>query len=154
MPNVMFMQKAPRLMRTLMHNFGMTDYQAAGVLGNLGTESMGFQRLHEIGQPEGKGGYGWFQWTGPRRKSFLDWCVKNKLKWTSDEANEGFLLYELTHDYFHVVAHLKDTKSLKEATELFEREYEGAGVPNIKSRLQWAQMAMNALDADEHKVFA
>jgi len=154
MPNVLFMQKAPRLMRTLMHNFGMTDFQAAGILGNLGTESMGFQRLHEIGQAENKGGYGFAQWTGPRRKLFFDWCVKNKLKWTSDEANEGYLLYELCHDYRHVITHLKETKTLNEATVVFEKEFEGAGVVNMKSRLQWAQMAMNALDADEHKVFA
>lgn len=139
-------------MRTLMHNFGLTDFQAAGVLGNLGTESMGFQRLHEIGQAANRGGYGWAQWTGPRRKAFFNWCAKNKLKWTSDEANEGFLLHELSHDYKRVIEHLKETKTLNEATTVFEREFEGAGVPNLKNRFQWALMAMNALDADEHRV--
>ena len=152
MPNNLFMQKAPRLMRTLMHNFGLTDFQAAGVLGNLGTECMGFQRLHEIGQPDGKGGYGWFQWTGPRRKSFFAWCQKHKLKWTSDEANEGYLLYELTTSYKSVIEHLKKTKTLNDATLVFEKEYEGAGVPNLKDRLRWAQYAMNAIDADEHRL--
>mgnify|MGYP003347778013 FL=1 len=43
-------------------------------------------------------------------------------------------------------------RSLNDATLVFEKEYEGAGVPNMKDRLRWSQYAMNALDADEHRL--
>src|SRR4051794_30994903 len=95
----LFRQKAPGVMKKLMEEFDLEDFHAAGVLGNLGTECAGFHILHEIGQPEGKGGYGWFQWTGPRRKSFFKWCGEQKLDWQSDEANYGYLSHELRTEY-------------------------------------------------------
>ena len=149
MSNYLFVQKAPSLTRKLMIRYGLKDFQAAGIVGNLGHESNGFQTLHEIGQPDGKGGYGWAQWTGPRRRDFFDWCKENNLDWHSDAANEGFLFHELDTSYKSVITHLKTTKTLADATVLFEKEYEGAGVVNMVSRDRWSQIAMNVLDASE-----
>ena len=81
----LFISKAPGIMKTLMDEFSLKDFQAAGILGNIGTECNGFKNLREIGQPEGRGGYGWCQWTGPRRRAFLSWCEKNSFDWHSDE---------------------------------------------------------------------
>ena len=55
----------PRLMRDL----GLTDLQAAGLLGNLGHESGGFRQLQEVAPAVAgsRGGWGLAQWTGPRR---------------------------------------------------------------------------------------
>lgn len=52
-------------MSALMKRFALKDLQAGGLLGNLGHESGGFVYLHALGQPEGEGGYGWGQWSGP-----------------------------------------------------------------------------------------
>src|ERR1700728_2182515 len=90
----LFISKAPGIMNQLMSQFDLNDFQAAGILGNLGTECAGFHVLHEIGQPDGRGGYGWAQWTGPRRVDFIAWCTTNDLDWHSDEANYGFLVNE------------------------------------------------------------
>lgn len=149
MGNHIFASKASTLLRKLMIRYGLKDFQAAGIVGNLGHESNGMQTLHEIGQPAGKGGYGWAQWTASRRVSFFAWCKANKLDWKSDAANEGYLFHELDTSYKSVISKLKTTKTLLQATTVFEQEYEGAGVVNMDSRARWAQMAMNILTADE-----
>ena len=73
-----------------MERFDLTAEQAAGVFGNLGTESAGFMAFHEKGQPEGKGGYGWAQWTADRRIEFFDFCKRNS-SWNL-KAMKGVML--------------------------------------------------------------
>jgi len=140
----LFEQKAPAVMSALIKRFELKDFQAGGVLGNLGHESGGFVYLREIGQPEGKGGYGWGQWTGPRRVEFLNWCSANKLDWQSDEANLGYLMHELSGEYRATISALLKCLSLSQAVLAFERNYERAGVPAIGDRVVWAQKALSA----------
>jgi Phage tail lysozyme len=140
----LFRDKAPDVIKKLIKSFDLTDIQAAGILGNLGHECAGFHILHEIGQPEGKGGYGWGQWTGVRRKQFLEWSKKKKLNWESDEANYGFLEHELETSESDAISALYKTASLNAAVVAFERNYERAGVPSIESREMWAQVALDA----------
>jgi hypothetical protein len=131
-------------MRKLMQDFDIEVVHAAGVLGNLGHECNGFQTLHEIGQPEGKGGYGWAQWTGPRRRQFLGWCDEHNLNWKSDEANYGFLHFELSGPEKGAIAAILKTSTLASAVKAFERNYERAGTPNYESRNKWGAIALDA----------
>lgn len=108
----------------LMRDLKLKDFQAAGLVGGFGVESIEFKVLHEIGQDEDVGGYGWAQWTGPRRRKFFAWCEKNGLNWQSDEANYGYLVYDLTHDYKGFFTKLKRTEDIEEAAHLAHREYE------------------------------
>lgn len=86
-PNVGWEERGGWVVSALCEDYGLTKEQAAGIVGNLGFESGGFQHLHEIGQPEGLGGYGWGQWTAVRRETFLAFCKQAGLPWQSDEAN-------------------------------------------------------------------
>ena len=140
----LFISKAPGIMKTLMDEFSLKDFQAAGILGNIGTECNGFKNLREIGQPEGRGGYGWCQWTGPRRRAFLSWCEKNSFDWHSDEANLGYLCFELRTTQKKAIVAIKMTETMALAVQSFERIFEGAGVPNIDSRLAWAKIALDS----------
>lgn len=144
-----FDERAPVVMAELMKLFDFNAVQAAAVLGNIGQESGGFLYLHEHGQPEGRGGYGWCQWTGPRRKTFLAWCEKMRLDWHSDEANMGYLAHELEHEYKSTVAAVLKTNTLKDAVRAFERNFERAGVPAYANRDKWAARAMRAYMARE-----
>jgi len=90
-----FDDMAPALMGKLMTDFQLNSIQAAAIMGNLGHESAGFTAYHQFGMPEGRGGYGWAQWDGPRRDEFLQWCRDNGKPWDSDEASEAFLWIEL-----------------------------------------------------------
>jgi hypothetical protein len=148
----LFISKAPGIMRKLMDDFELDEIQAAGILGNIGTECAGFHTLHEIGQPKGKGGYGWAQWTGPRRRDFFEFCENNGFfnggidgnEWQKDEANYGFLKFELEGTEKRAISALLKTDTLENAVEVFEKIFEGAGVPNINNRIQWAKIALDA----------
>ena len=94
-PLAQFREKAPVIMQKLMGEFGLTVPQTAGILGNIGHECMGFKTLQEV-KPimGGAGGWGWCQWTGPRRKEFEQWAGERSLGLSSDDANYGFLVHE------------------------------------------------------------
>ncbi len=144
----LFREKAPGIMRQLMADFELSDFQAGGILGNLGHECGGFKYLHELGQPENRGGYGWAQWTGPRRVAFKNWCSEQSLHWETDEANYGFLKYELETTERTAIPALSKTHTLEDAVMAFERNYERAGVKNYESRIRWGRIAMNAFQEE------
>lgn len=144
-----FMRKAPVLMARLMHEFkswGVLD--AAACAGNGGGESGGFTAFQEI-NPTVKGsagGFGWFQWTGPRRRAFMAWCKKQGLDPKSDEANIGYCIVELKGDEKHTIAAVAAANGLEAKVKAFERAFERAGKPNYAGRIRWAQRALDAYE--------
>lgn len=144
-PTSKFKAKAPIIMSQLISDFQLSDIQAAGILGNIGVECTGFTQMQEINPVGGGlGGYGWAQWTGPRRRQFMAWCQANNLDKDSDEGNYGFLKEELSTNYKRVIVDLKKTKIIEDATTVFLKEYEGAGVPATARRISWANIALTA----------
>ncbi len=129
-----FQKKAPDIMKRLQDDLGLTEEQAAGIVGNFGHETGGFKNLQEINPlvPGSKGGWGWAQWTGPRRRSFEAWANERGLDPSSDEANYGFLLKELRTTHKYALDNLRKAGTSAEATEVFERDYEGAGIKNAQ----------------------
>ena len=142
-PFALFREKAPGVMRRLMSEFGLSDFQAAGILGNIGHECAGFRTFQEGGKRPGSGGWGWLQWTGPRRREFEDWTRRRGLDASSDEANYGFLSVELNgSEGRRVLGPLRGTANLNAATEVFMREFERPGEPLLDSRIRYANMAL------------
>ena len=90
---------APRVIQRLSQDLNITPQQAAGIVGQLGHESAGLQAINEYNPvvPGSRGGFGWAQWTGPRRKQFESWAQNQGLNVTDPEANYGFLVHELTN---------------------------------------------------------
>lgn len=141
-----FRAKAPALMRALIREFTLTDLDAAAIAGNAGHESGGFTLMQEL-KPTVKGsrgGYGWFQWTGPRRRDFESWCKTAKLDPKSDAANTGFLIFELKTTEKRAISAVKKANGLKAKVEAFENAYERSGVKAYAKRLQWAEIALDA----------
>lgn len=143
MTDQLFKSAVPALMHGLRREFGLTDFQAAGVFGNAGHESAGFTMLRELGASPGHGGYGWFQWTGPRAEAFLSYAAHN-YGWRSTQANYGYLLRDLHGPYAHCVAALRRTHDIVDATRAFEITYEMAGVVAMTDRIEWAHVALRA----------
>lgn len=69
---------------------GMNPMVAAGWVGNWDVETGGFKQMQEQNPSSGQGGYGWGQWTGPRRQGLFDFATQNKLDPNSYEANFGY----------------------------------------------------------------
>lgn len=141
----LFTDKAPGIMMLLMKDFDLDQEGAAAILGNLGTESGGFKYSQEI-KPigNGRGGLGWAQWTGPRRKTFEAYCKRNNYDVTSDKANYGYLWVELTGEYKNSIVAVKNAEGLYNKMTAFEKSFEKAGVKNYASRYKYAQEALEA----------
>jgi hypothetical protein len=131
-------------MQDLISTFDLSPVQAAAVVGNLGTESQNFTAFHEHGQPKNRGGYGWAQWTGPRRRAFFAWSDAHRLPRDSEAASLGFLEHELRTSHQNVVTALKRQTELTVATHVFMFLFEGPGIPNEHDRQAHAVIALQA----------
>jgi len=150
-PKDNFKSVVPKYMKLLMKDFNLTKLDAAAVFGNAGYESLGFTLLQEL-EPVVKGsrgGFGWFQWTGPRRREFEAYCKRNKLDPRSNEANYKFLFVELTTTEKRALTKLKAVNSLEDKTIAFEDSFERAGVKKYPERVKWAKIALAAYEASE-----
>lgn len=149
MGDALFREKVPGLMRRFMADFACSKEDAAAVFGNAGHECAGFTKLQEI-KPTiagSRGGYGWFQWTGPRRKQFEAYCARNGIPPNSDKANYNWLWLELHNSEKGAVAAVRKAGTLRQKVEAFELAYERAGVKHYDSRERWARIALAAFDA-------
>jgi hypothetical protein len=111
----------------------------------VGHECLGFtkvQEMHPVGG--GRGGYGWCQWTGPRRRAFEAWCAEHRLDVDSDEANYGFLKHELLTSERATVPAVKRARTLEEAVLAFQTRFERPGVPHPQPRVTWGRLALEA----------
>ena len=146
-----FRATAPKYMRLLMADFGLSELDAAAVFGNAGHESKGLTDDQEDKPvvPGSRGGRNWMQWTGPRRRELEDYCKRNKLDPDSDEAAYKFLFVELKGPENKAIRALKKATSLKEKVIAFEVTFLRAGVKHYESRLEWAQIALDLLGAKE-----
>ena len=124
-----FKQTAPELLKNLKSDFGLSDAQAAGAIGNLAHESAGLQAgIQEKGVTSGRGGLGWAQWTGSRRRAFEEYLAKTGQNATDPKANYGFLKQELQSPQFRdVIPKLKQAKTAEEATRIWHDAYEKSG---------------------------
>lgn len=137
---------ASQLISDLKRDFGLTNEQAAGVVGNLMYESGGFNSLQEVNPtvPGSKGGFGYAQWTGDRRKSFESYVKDRGLDKNSYDANYGFLKHELQTDpyerrQFNTV---KRADTAEEAARLISQNYLRPGKPNLGERQNLAARAL------------
>jgi peptidoglycan hydrolase-like protein with peptidoglycan-binding domain len=141
-----FRAVAPQFMQRFMDAFLADLLSTSAAFGNLGLESNGLTTLQEISPTVkgSRGGYGWAQWTGPRRRNYESFCRVRKLDPASDEANYQFLVSELSGSYKSVLPKVKAASGLKNKVIAFERGYEGAGVKNYDARMAWANIAYDA----------
>lgn len=143
-----FTDKAVSYIPRLQVDLGITREQACGIFGNLGTETGGFTALQEKAPTiaGSRGGYGWMQWTGPRRRKYEAWCKANNLNATVDETNYKYLVQETKTDEAHSLAQLKKTTTLASATETFMRQNLRPGAPHLENRIEWAKKAYAATE--------
>jgi hypothetical protein len=147
-----FLAKAPRIMENLVSDFGLKDFQAAGLMGNIGEECDGFREMQEKKPliPGSRGGFGWAQWTGPRRTQFESFCRVNGLSPFSDAANYGFLKQELNTSQSMALTAVQKAPSISKAVRAFEASFERAkaGLEHFDRRDQWADLALQSFRAN------
>lgn len=142
-----FFDKVGPYIHRLKSDMKCGKWDACVVLGAAGHESKGLTDMQEDKPtvPGSRGGYGWMQWTGPRRKEYEAFCARHKLNAASDEANYQFMVHELKNTYeSKVMAALFKVSAFDDKVEVFEKEYLRSGVKNWPSRQRWAQVALAA----------
>lgn len=148
----LFNSKAPWIMNLLRADFGLSIEEAAAILGNIGHECGGFKLFQEQKPlvPGSRGGFGWCQWTGPRRVAFENYCKRNGLDPKSDKANYGWLYVELKSTESAAIPAVKRAVGLEAKVRAFELKFERAGVKHYDSRYVWARRALAAHAANPH----
>lgn len=144
--------RAGWLVQNLAGELQLTYNQAAAIVGNIGFESGELEDLQERAPliPGSRGGYGWAQWTGPRRVAYESWCAANRLSPAADQANYGFLVTELRTTQAHSLEALKRTTTLEAGVFTFGYYFEHPGgttskfLPGFAKRLAYAQRAVAA----------
>ncbi|MBJ3784016.1 phage tail tip lysozyme [Devosia sediminis] len=144
-----FRAKAPGVMAQLISDFPITPADAAAILGNLGHECAGFTKLQEMKPtvPGSRGGYGWPQWTGPRRRAYEAYCKRTGKDPASDEANYAYLFIELKGIEGSEKAAIGKTiaaEGLDNKVVAFEQAFLRAGVKHYPERKMWAAIALDA----------
>ena len=141
----LFRQKAPGIMRDLIRDLGLSETQAAGILGNIGWECGGFKQLQEQNPVMGgPGGLGWCQWTASRRTEFEQWLSENGFNYQNDAANYGFLLNELRGSQAASVRAVRQTPNVEMATSEFMRIFERPAprYAHLEDRVGLAKLAL------------
>ncbi|NYT76656.1 hypothetical protein H0A71_06600 [Alcaligenaceae bacterium] len=141
-----FDQLAPQIIKRLSSDLKLTPQQAAGIVGQLAYESDGLQAINERAPtvPGSRGGFGWAQWTGPRRKQFEQFAQQHKMSIEDPETNYGFLLHELTGTpESRVLDSIRGAQDAQTAGKLFTDKFLRPGVPAYDKRASWTEKAMN-----------
>lgn len=135
------------MMQRLQKDFGLSPAAAAGFAGNGEIESQGYRTLQEINPTVkgSRGGYGWMQWTGPRRRAYEAYAKANNLNPSSPEANYGFMKYELqnTPEGQNTLRKLQGVKDPAQAALIVSKNYLMPGIPHNEKRMAAAQSYFN-----------
>lgn len=140
-----FENLAPQIIQGLSRDLDLTPQQAAGIVGQLGYESDGLQAINERNPvvPGSRGGFGWAQWTGPRRRAFEAWTSQNGLNVTDPNANYGFLLHELRNTpEGSVLEDIRKAPDAQAAGRIFTDKFLRPGIPAHDKRASWTDRAM------------
>jgi hypothetical protein len=125
-------ERVTRVHAGLVQALGLEGFQAEGIIRGLMPES-GLEPINEAHplKPGSRGGFGYAQWTGPRRVAFEKWSADHGLDPASDEANMKYLVYDLQTNHPDILARIKASKTVEEAANAFF-EFESGGDPGLE----------------------
>ncbi len=140
-PTALVIQKTRYIRPRLMQDFLITNLDAAAIIGNAAYECGGFETYQEIAPTVSgsRGGWGWMQWTGSRRRGFEAYCDRNNFDVASDEAQYKWLFLELRGAEKRAITAVKSAEGLEDKVIAFESSFLRAGVKNYAKRIQWAE---------------
>lgn len=124
-------------------SFGWTKEQAAGIVGNLQTESgVNLNTTAFNGAGGGMGAVGIAQWRGDRQTTFLQKYGKPINQATLDEQLT-YVNYELTQGKSKSAGNaLKTATTAEQAAQIIEAKYEISGGQLVGKRIQYANALM------------
>lgn len=133
----------PWMIELTMKDFALDLDSACAAWGNAGQESGGFENLQEGRPLSGRGGWGPFQWTGPRRVAFEAYCKRNGYKLDDPVAWYKWFFIESKGAERAWVEAVRAAPTLKEKVRVFRAKFERpkVGLEHDSVRLKWAEKA-------------
>jgi hypothetical protein len=128
---------------------GLTNFQAAGIVGNLDQESGVDPAAVQQGGP-GRGIAQWSvggRWDTDASDNCLWYATKQGLSSSSLTLQLDFIWYELQTFSSYGLASLKATTNVTDATIAFETDFEGCGTCDQTTRISYAQGVLSAYGA-------
>ncbi len=125
---------------------GLTNFQAAGIVGNLDQESNMDPTAVQSGGP-GRGIAQWSaggRWDTDSNDNVLWYATKQGEASSSLQLQLEFIWYELQTFSGYGLTALKATTNVTDATIAFETDFEGCGTCNQSQRIAYAQAALTA----------
>jgi hypothetical protein len=128
---------------------GLTNFQAAGIVGNLDQES----GVNPNSVQQGGPGRGIAQWSAGGRwdtdggDNAVAYASKENLSVYSLTLQLDFIWYELTTFSGYGLSKLKATTNVTDATVVFQTDFEGCGTCLQSQRISYAQAVLNAYGA-------
>lgn len=125
---------------------GLSDVQAAGIVGNLDQESGMDPRIEQFG---GGPGRGIAQWSAGGR---WDTDTDDNVVWYAHKRGESpwslqlqleFIWYELTTFHSYGLGTLRGARTVTEATVAFMTDFEGCGLCDESNRFTYANEALS-----------
>ncbi|CAN5248449.1 hypothetical protein BH10CYA1_BH10CYA1_09610 [soil metagenome] len=111
---------------------GLSREQAAGIAGNIAHESPGSRPDQR--QFGGGPGYGIAQWEGSRLRALKSFAAEQSSPVSDLETQLKFMWKELNTTEKNSLAAIKRAQTASSAAQIFERNYERAGRPNVQAR--------------------
>ena len=121
---------------------GFSDQSAAGIMGNFQQES-GFDPKAD--PHDGSGSIGLAQWLGSRKQGLVNFSQAQGVSFLTLEAQLGWFDQEINTGYKKISdSSFKQLTDVTQATQQFEKIYEGASTPDMSKRVQYANDALKS----------
>ena len=130
---------------------GLTNFQAAGIVGNLDQESSMNPGAVQSGGP-GRGIAQWSvggRWDTDSNDNAKAFAAKEGLPLSSLPLQLDFIWYELTTFSSYGLAALRASTNVTDATIAFEKDFEGCGTCAESQRIAYAKAALAAYGNDK-----
>lgn len=135
---------------------GLTNFQAAAVVGNLDQESGIDPEIHQAGGGVGRGIAQWSagaRWDTTPNDNVMAFAAQKGQSATSLALQFDFIWYELTTFANYGLAELKASTNVTDATQVFEDKFEGCVYANypecaLPSRVNFSKGVLAAYGAD------
>jgi hypothetical protein len=131
------------VMRELME-YGLTDYQAAGLIGNTVTESGSVTLPPAIEQYGGGPGIGIVQWEGSRKEALIDFADAHDTSWDNLDTQIAFIMHEFETTESNAYEWLKNTSNVEEAANAVLNGYERPAARILEPRKIHAEEFLKA----------
>lgn len=118
---------------------GLSAHQAAGIVGNLITESS----LNTTIKGDGGKAFGLAQWHPDRQQGLKALAKKRGTDISDFDTQLEYIWEELNTGYKSALSRILNSRNTKEATTAFMTHYEKPGIPHFEKRLKEAEALLS-----------